>query len=139
MALPGNLVDPGAANPWLSSGTGIDKVMCGNNFATKVGSGDYRLLYEAVDTGNGTVSCLATAGSPLGPWAKYGGFNTPIAVLPRGGAGEWDDFQAAVSASCIAWDPINSQWAFLYHGRKSTPVQYSLGMATAPAGSNWQS
>ena len=125
------MVDPGSANPWLLSGTGsaLDLVEVGDQAILKIGVGSYKMLYECITSGNLDRTCLATSPATLGPWTKYGGQNTPKAVLDTGPTGSWDHAQVAVGNNGLFFD--GTIWHYFYDGSPTvgTATRYQIGRA----------
>ena len=119
----------GFANPILRNDSWYDDLKAGPSTVVKVGPGDYRQWYEALDQENSpgfgdVLSQTAYATSPDGTsWTKQGVVFEPL------GWPSWERSEACPTS--IHWD--GSKWILFYHGGNNTSPR-AIGRATSTTG-----
>ena len=119
----------GPANPILRNDSSYDDLKAGPSSVVKVGAGDYRQWYEAIDEENSPggrdfISQTAYATSSDGTsWTKQG---IVFSGLP---APSWENSEACPTS--MHWD--GSQWILFYHGGNNEGAR-AISRATSPTG-----
>lgn len=119
----------GTANPILRNDSSFDDLKVGPSTVVKVGPGDYRQWYEAIDAQNSpgggdflTQAAYATSADGT-TWTKRGIAFAPLPVP------SWE--RSEVSPTSMHWD--GSKWILFYHGGNNGGVR-AIGRATSPTG-----